>query len=90
MNDNKIPSCGPTRKEKHIELHQAIIDVCSVISHLKSLTERIRGAEPKDPECLKTNDSPTLSEVLNHGAGALRETTSEIHSIIDALEEALF
>lgn len=78
------------RQEKHIELFNEIMNLKSVIKHASNLFDRICGPTPEDQEDIKTPENPTLSEVLDVGAGNIRSSIDSLHSILDQIEKNLF
>jgi hypothetical protein len=90
---NKIqPQLGAeaVRQEKHIELFNEIMNLKGVIKHAGNLFDRICGPTPEDPENIKTSEEPTLSNVLETGAGNIRSSIDSLHSILDQIEKNLF
>lgn len=83
--------CEAKRKEKHIELHEAIQGIDSLCQKLDHLLERIEGQNLKDGRCDGIDGvEPPFIEVLTCGAGDIREKTENVHQRIAKLTELLF
>lgn len=94
---NQPEVCGqtvaPAQINKHLEIHQAIRDMSSVVDSLDNLLIRVRGPipetqgdGPKEPPC----PDPTLSGVLNGSPSLIRQKIERAHRLIDELNQELF
>ena len=83
--------CESNRREKHIELHNAIQQIDSISRQLDELICRMEGPVPHNAECSDVKESlPNFMDVLNGAAGAIREKTDSAHKRIIQLNELLF
>ncbi len=79
------------RREKHIEIHDAIQQIGTISQQLDDLIHRIEGPSPTDHEFAKEKESlPTLRDILDGGAGAIMEKTEDARKRISRLNELLF
>lgn len=87
--------CETKRREKHIEIHDAIQQMDSITRQLDELIYRIEGPVPQVPQDNPNGEYvkeplPPLIEVLSGGAGEIREKTANAHKRIVRLNELLF
>ena len=78
--------------EKHIALHRAIEDIDQIHCRLESLITRVEGPRPEvrgETEGVGQSD-PTLREVLDHGAEAIRMKIADTMQRIEYLESIIF
>ena len=81
----------PCRQEKHIDLHHSILSGQSCIESLEHLLYKITNEDQKrNIECEEKKQTPTLLTILDHGPEALRETNSQIHDLINRIDQCLF
>jgi len=79
------------RREKHIELHEAIQNLDSITRHLDDLIERLQGPIPKNVvEANAKPGNPNFLDVLNGGAGAIHKKTEMANDRIAQVIELLF
>lgn len=87
---NESIACEP-RREKHTQLHEAIQDLDGIARHLDELIEKVTGPTPETGEPTNSKEpQPTLSDILNGGADAIRTKTETAHRQIERLKELLF
>jgi hypothetical protein len=84
---------GWDKREKHIELHQAIMDMDIIIRELDDLVDRMQGPTPHtgeklDPEAIES--LPNFMDVLDGAAGLIRIKIDAIQERIALLNEMLF
>ena len=89
---NEQIGCEAVRREKHIELHDAIQQIGAISQQLDDLIHRIEGPSPTNPEGVKEKKEalPTLRDILDGGAGVIMEKTEDAHKRISRLNELLF
>jgi hypothetical protein len=87
---NEIPNCE-TKREKHIELHDAIQQIDAISQSLDELIYRLEGPVPDVNAVCEVKESlPSFMDVLNGGAGAILEKTDRAIKRIMRLNELLF
>jgi hypothetical protein len=88
------PVAPPVEINKHLEIHQAIRDMSSVVDSLDNLLIRVRGPTPQTKEDDRADtpvsSAPTLSGVLNGSPSLIREKIERAHRLIDELNQELF
>ena len=81
----------PIKQEKHLDLHCEINGMQGCIESLSYLLRKITNEhENKLSECEEKQQQPTLLLVLDQGPQALRETNSQIHDLINRIDQCLF
>ena len=82
---------GSSRREKHIELHDAILGMNRIINELDNLICRIEGPVPMAGDCEPPQDSsPNLIDILNGGGDLISDKTEAAYNRIMRLHELLF
>lgn len=79
------------RREKHIEMHDAIQNIDGLTRSLDELIERMEGPTPQagvDPS--EKENIPNFMDVLDGAPSAIREKTGSAHRRIQRLTELLF
>ena len=83
--------CSDVKKEKHIELYNAIQCIDNIIQDFDSLLYRIEGPIPENSKCeTPKNPDPALIDVLNGGANLINDKIDSIRNRITRLHELLF
>lgn len=92
--DSRATAMGAAtpRKDKHIEIHEAIQNLDSISHHLDALISRLEGPSPQNEVSKKgpQEPEPTLLDILNGGSNAIRMAADIAHERIDRLSELLF
>ncbi|MCP4304687.1 MAG: hypothetical protein GY788_07390 [bacterium] len=79
------------RREKHIEMHEAIQNMDGLTRHLDELIERMEGPVPQiRAEACEQESTPHFMDVLNGAPDAIREKTDSAHKQIQRLTDLLF
>jgi hypothetical protein len=99
---NEEATCGatPASMEKHMGIHNAILDINSVIRSLDELLCRIQGPQPPAPAqapsaCdneakARVEPPPALSVVLNVAENDIRAKIDNAHNLIGRIRDELF
>jgi len=86
-----VPCETACKQEKHMELHHAIVSGQSCVESLEHLLYKINNQSAvAPPACNEEQQQPTLLTILDHGPEALREINSNIHDLINRIDQCLF
>ena len=78
--------------QKHIELHQAILHIDSIVTHLDGLLCKLQGTK-EEASLSQSPDaviSPTFEEVLNASPSDIRGLVEQAHGRIERIVSILF
>ena len=80
------------RKQKHVELYDAIKRIGTISNQLDMLIDLIQGPRPRESEKQRAQKDmpPTLIDVLNIGANEIIEYTESANKRIEQIKEMLF
>lgn len=78
-------------QEKHVKLHEEMMNIISIEYKLDSLITRIQGTNrPSEVHEKDTRSEVHLLEVLNGGPDYIRGKVNDAHKKIEELEDMLF
>ena len=76
---------------RHIELHQSMVRLESLVVRLEGLLEKISGNETiRDCGGELKAPQPSLSEVLSFGKDSINNISNKSHELINEIENTLF
>lgn len=86
---NETIACD-SRREKHIDLNDAIKNLDSVNAHIDELINRLKGPVPGN--CLEDpkETAPSFIDVLDRSPAAIREKAQVAHEKLEELTHLLF
>jgi len=78
-----------SRMTRHIDMHEAIGSLDSLLGSAQSLLDQItEKPRPCDPCC--ESEPPSLEDVLIHGPDRIRKLCAETHEVLKQIHETLF
>ena len=87
---NDAPCIVEAKREKHIDLDDAIESMDNVIHRAHDILRRIQDASGGGCEGTAECKTPSLKEVLDFGADRIREKNVELHKILDEIQSSIF
>lgn len=87
--DDLTECCDATRKEKHLELDDAINGIDEAIDAAQSLLDRICLAD-QCPDPTPPRPERSLQQVLDVGADDIQQKTIKLKGIIQEMRTQLF
>lgn len=84
-------ACAPRPNPNHIDIHDSINNIRTVVRQLNAFKNRLKGEEqPPLGEKETKASEPSFIEVLNATAGTVRSECDQANQILAEIQDMLF
>lgn len=84
-------ACSPKQEPNHIDIHNSINNLRTVVRQLKAFKDRLNGeSQPTLGESETKAQEPSFIEVLNGTAGSIRGECDQANQILEEINNMLF